>query len=247
MQVAIDGPVAAGKGTIAKILADKLGFLYVDTGAMYRVAAILSMRNNIRPSLETQDQIAQIAHEASIEYHITPQSVTILLNGEDVSEQLRTPETNRLVPLVAALPNVRLVMVEKQQAIAATHQDVIMEGRDITFRVLPNADLKVFMTADPETRAQRRLKQQQAAGHVQSYEEVLEDLEARDKLDLSRSVDPLQIVPDAMVVDTTEMSIDEVADFLIAEIIRRRSPEQTATANHPLTNRLKQAFVAPAE
>jgi cytidylate kinase len=219
MQIAIDGPVAAGKGTVAKILADKLHYLYVDTGALYRAVALLISRHDLVANEANEAAIVELLKQSKIwldvENGAHERLVKVTLNGEDVSEAIRTPEVSSLVPLVASLAGVRRELVVQQQAIAQFYGDVVMEGRDITFRVLPDAPLKIFMTADPEVRAQRRLKQQQAAGHIQTYEEVLEDLEARDKRDTTRAVDPLQIVSDAVVIDTTPMSIDEVVAAIL--------------------------------
>jgi cytidylate kinase len=221
-QIAIDGPVAAGKGTVAKKLAERLGFLYVDTGAMYRAGALMAHRHQLIPNEQNEDQIVALLSNATLDMYEDEQgNLKVILAGEDISREIRTPAISQLVPKVAVLPKVRSVLVEKQQQIAG-EQSVVMEGRDITFRVLPEADLKVYLTADAETRAARRLAELEVRGETQTYEQVFEALKARDHLDTTRETDPLQITEDAFVLDTTNLSIEEVVDQLVVEVDRCR-------------------------
>lgn len=216
-QIAIDGPVAAGKGTVAKLVAKRLGFLYVDTGAMYRVAALLAKDNHV--SWEDEDRVSELVDLAIIEMRNPAdgeqdgRQTTVIVNGQDVSWAIRTEEMSQGASVVAKLPAVRRVLVKKQQQIAST-QDVVMEGRDITFRVLPNAQLKIYLDADEEIRAKRRHQELQARGQDLSYHQILRDLKKRDAQDRERDTDPLQIVANAWVLDTTSLSIDEVVSAI---------------------------------
>lgn len=225
-QIAIDGPVAAGKGTVAKLVAKRLGFLYVDTGAMYRTAALLAQRHGV--DWNNEIEIAQLVDAAEIEMrNPTPEEsdgrqTTVIVNGEDVSWAIRTEAISRGSSIVARHPHVRKVLVKKQQHIAAA-QNVVMEGRDITYRVLPNAQLKIFLTADETIRAQRRHQELLVRGEDITFEQVLHDLKERDKQDRERVTDPLQIVPSAWVLDTTPYTIDEVVDLIETKVNINRS------------------------
>lgn len=213
LQIAIDGPVAAGKGTVARLVAERLGFLYIDTGAMYRTAALLALRRGI--NWEDEAGVANAIEAAKLEL-MTPTGeekdgrlITVKLDEEDVSWKIRTEEVSKGSSAVAKMAAVRKVLVKKQQEIGA-QQNVVMEGRDITFRVLPNADLKIYLTASVEERAVRRHKELQMRGEDVALQAVQKDLEARDKQDMERAVDPLQIVPGAWVLDTTGLTIEQV-------------------------------------
>lgn len=224
--IAIDGPVAAGKGTTARLLAQKLDFLYVDTGAMYRTVAVLAFREGI--DLKDEERLSVATASAQIELYEERNmetlaiSLKIILNGEDISEQIRTPEVDQAVSVVATLAQVRAVLVEKQQEIASL-QNVVMEGRDITYRVLPDAQLKIFLTATPEKRAERRYKEYLARGREISLTEVMTDLQQRDDRDFHRQADPLKIVPEAWVIDTTDLTIEETVDLIIERVNQLRS------------------------
>jgi CMP/dCMP kinase len=221
VQIAIDGPVAAGKGTVSRLVAERLGFLYVDTGAMYRVAALLALRAGV--SWSDEERIAHLIREAKIamrnpvEEERDGRQTTVLVNGEDVSWAIRTEEISRGSSAVAKHPQVRLELVKKQQAIARV-QDVVMEGRDITFRVLPEAQLKIYLTADEAERARRRHEQLLERGQDVSYQEVLQELKDRDTQDMSRSVDPLHKTDDAWELDTSSMEIAEVVETVAAKV-----------------------------
>lgn len=219
-QIAIDGPVAAGKGTVSRLVAERLNFLYVDTGAMYRVTGYLALKNNIQ--LDDAQGLVSLVQRSKIEMR-NPSSeekdgrlTTVLLNGEDVSWKIRTEEVGNAASKVAQVKEVREVLVEKQQQIAQV-QNVVMEGRDITYRVLPTAQLKVYLTGKDFVRANRRHLQLQSRGVDVSFNEVYFDLMERDKLDMNRATDPLKIVPDAWVVDTTDLSIRQVVDLIVSK------------------------------
>ncbi len=215
IQIAIDGPVAAGKGTVARLVAERLGITYVDTGAMYRVAGLLADRAGI--DLKEGDKIAQLIKKAKIQLR-QPETeerdgrlITVIVDGEDVSWKIRTEKAGRSSSAVAKLAAVRKVLVEKQQEMAKT-QSVVMEGRDITFRVLPESKLKIYLTASAEERATRRHKEQLMKGLDVTYQDILTDLIARDRQDMVIVLDQFKIVEGAWVLDTTGMSIEEVVD-----------------------------------
>ncbi len=221
-QIAIDGPIAAGKGTISRLLAQKLGFLYVDTGAMYRATALLALRQEI--DLTDEDQVVALLEKSKLEMRnpLPPKETdgrltTVILNGEDVSWAIRTQKCSDGSSKVATLPKLRHVLVKKQQEIA-NNQNVVMEGRDITFRVLPKADLKIFLTADVESRANRRHMQYLTKGMNVTVEEVIAEIKERDQRDLQRDTDPLQIVPEAWVLDTSHLEIEEVVNLIIEKV-----------------------------
>lgn len=216
--IAIDGPVAAGKGTISRLVAERLGFLYVDTGAMYRMTAFLAIKNKVK--LTDEEALVKLASSAKMEMRTPTEDEkdgrlsTILLDGEDVSWKIRTEKVSLGASSVAKLAKVRQLLVQKQQEIAEG-QDVIMEGRDITYRVLPNADLKIFLTGSDVVRAKRRLTQLLTKGEDVSFNQVLSDLAMRDEQDMTRETDPLTIVPDAVVIDTSDLSIQQVVDLIV--------------------------------
>lgn len=220
-QIAIDGPVAAGKGTVSRLVARRLGFLYVDTGAMYRVACLIAIRYTL--ALEDEAGIVEeVKRHAIVMRTPLPEEqdgrlTTVLLDGEDVSWKIRTIEVSNGVPIVAAHKALRAELVRQQQEIAKT-QSVVMEGRDITFRVLPDADLKIFLTATDNERARRRHLELLEKGQDITYEQVHSDLLERDRRDMERDVDPLHIVPGAWVIDTSTLSIEEVVDLIVKKV-----------------------------
>lgn len=221
-QIAIDGPVAAGKGTVSRLLAQKLGFLYVDTGAMYRATALLALREKI--DLTNEDEVVSLLEKSKLEMRnpISPTEIdgrltTVILDGEDVSWAIRTQECGEGSSKVAVLAKLRQVLVKKQQEIAAS-QNVVMEGRDITFRVLPDANLKIFLTADLQARAERRRDQYLTKGMNISIEEVIKEIKERDDRDVQRETDPLQIVSDAWVIDTSKLEIEEVVELIADKV-----------------------------
>lgn len=222
LQIAIDGPVAAGKGTVARLVAERLGITYIDTGAMYRVAGLLATRAGV--SWEDENGVRRLVEKAEIQLR-QPEGeekdgrlITVIVDGEDVSWKIRTEEAGRGSSAVAKLGKVRQALVKKQQAIA-NRQSVVMEGRDITFRVLPRADLKIYLTASAKERAKRRHKELLMRGEDVSYEMVLEDLKKRDSQDMRRKVDPLHVAPGAWVLDTTELTIEEVVEVIAKKVL----------------------------
>jgi cytidylate kinase len=218
--IAIDGPVSAGKGTISRLVAEKLGFLYVDTGAMYRMTALLSINKGV--DLANEAAVVELVKAAKMEMRNPNEAekdtrlTTVILDGEDVSWKIRTEEISASSSKVAALVEVRKVLVKKQQEIAAG-QNVIMEGRDITYRVLPDAQLKIYLTAETHERAQRRHLQLQMRGENITLEEVEQEIIERDERDMTRAADPLQITPGAWVVDTTNLEIEAVVDLIVTK------------------------------
>lgn len=229
--IAIDGPVAAGKGTASKLTAERLGFLYVDTGAMYRMTALLALRHGA--SLDDESALTELVKNSQMEMRNPTAEerdgrlTTVYLDGEDVSWKIRTEEVGSGASKVAQYQHVREQLVAKQQQIAAS-QDVVMEGRDITYKVLPNANLKIYLTASDIVRAKRRHMQLQTRGEDISLDEVYQELVERDQRDSTRSVDPLKIVDDAWVVDTSELSIDDVVEVIVGRV---NSMRNDATSN----------------
>jgi cytidylate kinase len=229
-QIAIDGPVAAGKGIVSRLLAQKLGSFYVDTGAMYRTTALLAIKNDV--DFSDEDKLVELIKNSKIEMRnpdgekeADGRLITVLLNDEDVSWAIRTKACSDGSSKVSLHPKVREILVEKQQEIAA-NQDVVMEGRDITFRVLPNADLKIYMTADLKTRAERRQNQYLLKGDEREIEDVLKEVEERDYRDTHRETDPLHIVEDALVINSSNLEIEEVVDMIAEkaeELIKEKS------------------------
>jgi cytidylate kinase len=226
--IAIDGPVAAGKGTISRLVADRLGFLYVDTGAMYRVSAWLGLEHGV--DWNDEEGIAALIEKTTIEMR-NPSSTekdgrltTVIVNGEDISWKIRTEEVSKGASVVAAHPEVRKILVEKQKLIAKG-QNVVMEGRDITYAVLPDAQLKIYLTAGDTVRARRRHLQLLTKGTNITFEEVYTQLLKRDELDMNRNTDPLKIVPSAWVVDTSDLSIEHVVEVIVAKVTVMRDTD----------------------
>lgn len=216
MIICIDGPAGAGKSTVARRLAARLGFCMLDTGAMYRSVAWAARRDGI-----DWDDPAAIADVASrIRIELSNDSVRV--DGQDVSAEIRTPEITALTHYAADNPGVRAHMVQRQREIGAG-QDIVTEGRDQGTVVFPDAEFKFFVTASPETRARRRWEELRARGSQISYEEVLAQQQLRDARDSQRAVGPLKPAPDAIVVSTDTLTIDEVVQLLENEIQRRRT------------------------
>jgi len=216
--LAVDGPSGTGKSTMCRALAKLMGAKYVDTGAMYRVATLAVLRAGVDPE-DVEGVIAATA-QLPLEVSDDPDSTEVLLAGEDVSAEIRGPEVTRNVSAVSAIPQVRTNLVELQRRLARDAHRAIVEGRDIGTVVLPDAPAKVFMTASAQVRAQRRYDQDIAAGREADYEKVLADVQRRDDMDSSRATSPLRPADDAVVVDTSEMTPDEVLQALTAVIER---------------------------
>lgn len=223
VQIAIDGPVGAGKSDIASRLAENLGFLYIYTGAMYRALAFFCVREHI--ACDSEPAVLMLLNKTKIALDTpspnSPHPVTVLVNGQDQTQYLFDPVIDTAVPIVSSLPRVRQVMVERQQQIA-DGRSVVMEGRDIGIRVLPHAQLKIYLTASIEERSRRRFQQLQKKGIQKSYEEVLLETQKRDIQDMNRASDPLRRLPDAWELDTTGLSQAEVIEKIRQELIRRQ-------------------------
>lgn len=210
--VAIDGPAGTGKSTVARGLAKALGSRYIDTGAMYRAVTLAALRAGV--ALDDTDGIAAVARNVEVSVDSQPDGDRTYLGGEDVSREIRGDEVTGAVSAVSAVPEVRTRLVALQQQLAAAGGGVVVEGRDVGTVVLPDADVKIFLTASAETRAQRRNDQNIAAGLRDDYPGVLADVRRRDELDSTRAVSPLRPADDAVIVDTGEMSQEQVIDHL---------------------------------
>jgi CMP/dCMP kinase len=223
LQIAIDGPVAAGKGDIAARLAKELNLVYIYTGAMYRSLALSCINNNI--SLRDDQRV--ISHLKTIKIELveadsnSKYSYKVLLNGENVTDRITEPDTASGASDVGVIAEVRKIMVENQKKIA-DNKNVVMEGRDIGLRVLPNAQLKIFLTASVEERAKRRFIQWQEKGIAKTFGDTLKDTKERDFQDIHRTIDPLKKLPDAWELDTTNMSQDEVITAITKELKKRK-------------------------
>ena len=210
--VAIDGPAGAGKSTIAKLVAKEKGYIYVDTGAMYRGLAIHFLDKGIQPQ-ETEKVIEACKDaEVTIAYEDAVQHV--YLNGKDISSRLRNEEVGNMASVTSAIPEVRKKLLELQQNLAKT-QNVIMDGRDIGTCVLAHADVKVYLTASVETRAKRRYQELQEKGEDCNLEEIAHDIEERDRRDMTREIAPLKQAEDAVLVDSSDMTIAEVVKTIV--------------------------------
>lgn len=215
--VAIDGPAGSGKGTVTKILAKKMKLNCIDTGAMYRCVTLAIIRNNIE--LEDLDKINELLETIKIEILEVNGKQVVKLNGEDVSREIRENAVNKKVSYVSAVKEIRAKLVDLQRDMAET-QDIIMEGRDITTVVFPNADLKIYMDADLEERAKRRFEQNKSQNIDCTYEEVLEDMRQRDENDKNKEFGALKIAEDAIVIDSTNLTQEEVVKK-IAKLIKK--------------------------
>lgn len=212
VNIAIDGPAGAGKSTIAKAVAKELEFIYVDTGAMYRAMALHLLRQGIVPGEEAQMDAACENAEISIVYENGAQQV--LLNGENVTGDLRREEVGNMASVSSARPRIREKLVELQRVLAS-QIDVVMDGRDIGTCVLPDADVKIYLTASARTRALRRCRELEEKGVSCVLEEIEADINDRDHRDMTREISPLRKAEDAVLVDSSEMSIEEVKEAII--------------------------------
>jgi CMP/dCMP kinase len=223
MIIAIDGPAGSGKSSVAKALAGRLGFYYLDTGAMYRALAYRALSKGVSPNDEPA--VAAIAANDLIEFgHVAgePLPSRVFIAGEDVTDAIRTPQVDDAVSPVAKLPLVRSAMVAQQRHLAKD-ADIVVEGRDIGTVVFPDAQLKVYLTASAEERARRRAAQQSAGGHAIDEERVRDAIVRRDEIDSTRTHSPLAAADDAVVVDTTGLTFDEVVDRIALLAHERRA------------------------
>uniref|UniRef100_A0A7C2PDV6 Cytidylate kinase n=1 Tax=candidate division WOR-3 bacterium TaxID=2052148 RepID=A0A7C2PDV6_UNCW3 len=220
LKIAIDGPAGAGKTTTARLVAKALGLLHVDTGAMYRAVALAVLRKGVDPA--DREAVKKVVEDVRIDQKVINDEVRTYLDGEDVSNGIRTPEVDKVVSIISAYPFVREKMVELQRKMAQKG-GVVIEGRDIGTVVLPDADLKVFMKASPEERARRRLKELELRGIKADFDKILEEIKKRDEMDSTRDYAPLKIPEDAFILDTTNLSIEEQVDLILKEVKRRFS------------------------
>jgi cytidylate kinase len=220
LTITIDGPAGSGKSSVARVVAQRLGYLYLDSGAMYRALALKALQNN-GIALTSEKELEQLARDTQIELQPVPVTLRdptvhnrVLLDGDDVTQSIRTNEVAQAASRVATIPGVRSVLVAAQQCAGASG-GVVMEGRDIGTVVFPNAELKIFLEAAPEARAQRRWKEHNEKGEKLQLAEVVEEVRERDKRDTERKVSPLVRAADAVLVDNTAMDVEETARLII--------------------------------
>lgn len=207
MIIAIDGPAGSGKGTVAKMIDEKLGFTRIDTGAMYRCIALKMLRNNI--ALNEEEKIKELLEYTSIELKKVNDELFIYMDDEDVTKEIRTPSVNEIVSPVSAIKIIRIKMVDLQRAMKDKAKNIVMEGRDITTVVFPDADIKIYLTASLEERARRRYEELLLSNVKTTYEEVLESIRARDENDMKKEMGALKVADGAIVIDNTGVSIED--------------------------------------
>lgn len=217
--IAIDGPVGAGKSYIAGLVAKRLGILYLDTGAMYRAVGLYMLRNGVDP--QDTVNVAKCAPLAHVDVRYEDGEQRVLLNGEDISEAIRHNEVSMAASGVSAAAVVRQLLVSRQQEIARA-RSLVMDGRDIGTCVLPNATLKIYLTADPEERARRRCQQLAEKGVTIPFEQVLSELQARDHADMTRAVSPLRQAEDAVLLDSTCLNAEQVVERILDLLAQRK-------------------------
>lgn len=212
ISIAIDGPAAAGKSTVAKVVAKELSYVYIDTGAMYRTLTYAALEQKV--DIENEEQLMEVVKNVNIEFQQGENTQLVFLNGQDVSEVIRTPDVTNRVSIVAKHRLVREEMVRRQQELAKKG-GVVMDGRDIGTHVLPDAEVKIFMLASVEERAERRHLENLNKGFDSNLEQLKEEIAQRDKLDSEREVSPLKKADDALELDTTSLSIEEVVQKIM--------------------------------
>jgi len=225
MIIAVDGPSGAGKSTLGKMLAKKLGLLYLDTGAMYRAVAFAVWQAK---AAEDKAKIIEIAKNSNVELIGEPDSLQILLNGVDISTSIRTNQVGQMASIVSAISEVRKILVKRQQELGNRGTGCVLDGRDIGTVVFPNADIKFFLTATPEARAQRRYEEDLQRGLNTTYENTLAEINLRDKRDVTRADSPLSIANDAIELDTSKLNLDEAFAKMLTIIEEKRGK---ATSN----------------
>ncbi len=211
MKIAVDGPAGAGKSTISKILAKKLGINYLDTGAMYRAATYKTIKESIDP--ENEEAVVKAVENSDIYF----KDNEIYLDGENVKIQIRSPQVNRLVSVISKIDEIRKIMVAKQKKISES-SDVIMDGRDIGTVVMPDADYKFYLDASIEIRAKRRFKEMDDKSAMMSFESLKKEIAKRDEEDKNRKTGPLRVAKDAVVIDTSGLEIDQVVELMAKKI-----------------------------
>lgn len=218
-KVAIDGPSGAGKSTISKVIAGRLGFTYIDTGAMYRAAALFCVRKCVDIKNEPE-KATELVKSITIDLKNSENGTIVFLNGENVTDLIRTPEISLGASSISAIPEVRVVLVEKQREMG-NRVNVIMDGRDIGTCVLPDADVKIFLTASSEARAKRRYAELCEKGEKVTFDEVLADMVKRDHNDSTRKASPLKPAEDSITIDTTELDFNESVNVIYNTICER--------------------------
>lgn len=223
MNIAIDGPAGAGKSTVAQLVAKQLGFTYIDTGAMYRALTWMAMGKNV--PLEHEETLLELLRSITIILKQEPTGQKVFIDQQEVTAEIRNPQVTREVSLVAKHPKVRALMVKLQQGMAAK-ENVVMDGRDIGTHVLPHADVKIFLTASIEERAIRRYKELMEKGHQPDLEELKQEIATRDKLDSERETAPLKCAEDAIILDSTGLTIPQVVEQIVGIYKNRHRPNE---------------------
>ncbi|GGB33588.1 (d)CMP kinase [Virgibacillus dakarensis] len=220
IKVAIDGPAAAGKSTVAKIVARELSYIYIDTGAMYRALTLKALEENIQ--LDDERRLANLLVHTEIDLIQGEEGQKVLVNGDDVTREIRSLEVTNHVSHIAKHPGIRKELVKRQQNLAAK-RGVVMDGRDIGTHVLPNAEVKIFLLATVEERAKRRYEENIKKGFTTSLDDLKKEIEQRDLIDSKREASPLIKAADAVEIDTTALSISEVADLILREVAKAKN------------------------
>ncbi len=216
--VGIDGPAGTGKSTVTKILADELNLINIDTGATYRCVALKTLEKNVK--IDDKEEIIKISEEINIEFVQTEKEQLVFLDGENVTNKIRSAEVTKIVSPISSIKEVRLNMVKLQRKLAEG-KNVIMEGRDITTYVFPNADVKIYLDADLEVRAKRRFEQNKEKNIKMTYEEILENIAKRDENDKNKPIGSLKIAEDAIVIDNTNMGMEEMKEKIKQIILEK--------------------------
>jgi cytidylate kinase len=220
MIIAIDGPSGAGKSTLGRMIARELSLLYIDTGAMYRAAALAVIGSGV--STIDQQAVAEVVTRADINLEGDPDSLQVMLDGRDVSQEIRSEEVSHSASVISTIPEVRRTLVQRQRKLGERAGGVVLDGRDIGTIVFPQADVKFFLTAAPEERAHRRYDEDRLKERNATLEETLADINKRDRRDSTRGDSPLAIAEDAIVIDSTEFSIEEVFEQMLKAIRERK-------------------------
>ncbi|HHG74936.1 MAG TPA: (d)CMP kinase [Persephonella sp.] len=219
MIIAIDGPAGSGKSTIAKMIARELGFTYIDTGAMYRAVALKIKRLGINP--DDPEAVLEVLKNTEIDLKPSEEGIKIFLDGEDVSDMIRTEEIGKIASKIARHRKVREILVQMQRELGKRAKDAVIEGRDTGTVIFPDADIKFFLTASAEVRAERRYRELKEKGLNVNYDRILREVKERDRLDKTRKESPLKPAEDAVIIDTSDKDIDQVFRQLI-DIIKKR-------------------------